>query len=161
MLNVDNRLGYQIGPTVEFIVPTSGFGADVSVLYARKEYEVKEKLDDASISDYDYISIPVNLKQRIKLGGIVGLFASGGVYGNVKVSGGDIENLNDVIQEYKHKNFVFGLSAGAGVSLLKNFDLGIYFRGDLTKNYGDEYMDAGIFQNKKNQVWSIGLNVYF
>ncbi|MDH6308140.1 opacity protein-like surface antigen [Dysgonomonas sp. PFB1-18] len=160
ILKASNRLGYHIGPTLEFIVPASGFGADVAVLYGRKEYKIQDKESDASISDYDYISIPVNIKQRFNILAI-GVFVTGGVYGNVKVSGGDINNIGDVVDEYKAKNFIFGLGAGAGVTILKHVDLGIYFRGDLTKRYGDEYMDAGVFQNKKNQTWTVGLSYYF
>jgi opacity protein-like surface antigen len=160
MLKADNRLGYQIGPSAEFIVPASGFGGDIAILYGRKEYKIEDKQNDASISDYNYISIPVNIKQRIGIGSVLGIFFTGGVYGNVKVDGGVIK-IKDVIDEYKAKNFIFGLGAGAGVNVLRHFDIGLYFRGDLTKNYGDEYMDAGIFQNKKNQTWTVGLNYYF
>ncbi|MBK5720474.1 porin family protein [Dysgonomonas sp. Marseille-P4677] len=160
ILKTSNRLGYQIGPSVEFIVPASGFGGEVSVLYGRKEYKIEDKTADATISDYDYISIPVNIKQRIGLGPVFGVFFTGGAYGNVKVNGGSIK-VKDVINEYKSKNFILGLGAGAGVTVLRRIDVGLYFRGDLTKNYGDEYMDAGIFQNKKNQTWTVGLNYYF
>lgn len=160
VLKASNRLGYQIGPTAEFIVPASGFGIDAAVLYGRKEYKAEDKQNDASISDYDYISIPINLKQRIGFGPI-GLFFTGGAYGNVKINGGDIKNAGDVISEYKKKNFIFGLGAGAGVNVFKHFDVGLYFRGDLTKNYSYEYMDADTFQNKKNQTWTVGLNYYF
>lgn len=161
-LKASNRLGYYIGPTLEFVVPVSGFGADVAVLYGRKEYKISDLQSDATLSDYNYISIPVNIKQRIRFFGL-GLFVSGGVYGNVKVSGGDIkiEDTGDVLKEYKSKNFIFGIGAGAGVSLFSKLDIGVYFRGDLTENYKDEYMDADVFQNKKNQRWSVGLNYYF
>lgn len=159
ILRASNRLGFQIGPTLEFIVPASGFGADIGVLYGRKEYKTKHKEADAELSDYNYISIPVNIKQRFGLLGI-GLFVTGGAYGNVKVDGGDIK-IKDVVDEYKARNFIFGLGAGAGVTLFSKVDLGIYFRGDLTKSYKDEYMDAGVFQNKKNQTWTVGLNYFF
>ncbi|MDR1089925.1 MAG: PorT family protein [Prevotella sp.] len=161
-LKASNRLGYYIGPTLEFVVPVSGFGADLAVLYGRKEYKISDLQSDATLSDYNYISIPVNIKQRIKFVGI-GLFVSGGVYGNVKVSGGDIkiEDAGDVWKEYKSKNFIFGIGAGAGVSLFDKLDLGVYFCGDLTENYKDKYMDTDVFQNKKNQRWSVGLNYYF
>lgn len=161
-LKASNQLGYFIGPTLEFIVPISGFGADASLLYGRKEYKITEVQNDATLSDYNYISIPVNIKQRIRLFGF-GVFVSGGFYGNVKISGGNItvEDANNILQEYKSKNFIFGIGGGAGVTVFSKLDLGIYFRGDLTKSYKDEYMDAGVFQSKKNQRWSVALNYYF
>lgn len=160
ILKASNRLGFQIGPTAEFVVPISGFGGDISVLYGRKEYKISQKQDDASLADYNYISVPINLKQRIKLGPL-GLFVTGGVYGNVKVGDDNAQNANEVVNAFKHKNFIFGLGAGAGVTLFRNIDLGMYFRGDLTNNYKEEYMDADTFQNKKNQYWTVGLNYYF
>lgn len=160
ILKASNRLGFQIGPTAEFVVPISGFGGDISVLYGHKEYKISEKQDNASLSDYNYISVPINLKQRIKLGPL-GLFVTGGVYGNVKVGDDNAKNANEVVNAFKHKNFIFGLGAGAGVTLFRNIDLGMYFRGDLTDNYKEEYMDADTFQNKKNQSWTVGLNYYF
>ena len=160
ILKASNRLGFQIGPTAEFVVPISGFGGDISVLYGHKEYKISEKQDNASLSDYNYISVPINLKQRIKLGPL-GLFVTGGVYGNVKVGDDNAKNANEVVNAFKHKNFIFGLGAGAGVTLFRNIDLGMYFRGDLTNNYKEEYMDADTFQNKKNQYWTVGLNYYF
>ena len=160
ILKASNRLGYQIGPTLEFMVPVSGFGVDIAALYGRKEYKIKDKESDATISDFDYISIPVNIKQRFNVLSI-GLFITAGAYGNVKVSGGDIKNIKDITDEYKAKNFVFGLGAGAGVSLFSHLDLGIYFRGDLTKRYGDDFIEEGVFENKKNQTWSVGLTYFF
>lgn len=160
ILKASNRLGFQIGPTAEFVVPISGFGGDISVLYGHKEYKISEKQDNASLSDYNYISVPINLKQRIKLGPL-GVFVTGGVYGNVKVGDDNAKNANEVVNAFKHKNFIFGLGAGAGVTLFRNIDLGMYFRGDLTDNYKEEYMDADTFQNKKNQYWTVGLNYYF
>ncbi len=160
ILKASNRLGFQIGPTAEFVVPISGFGGDISVLYGHKEYKISEKQDNASLSDYNYISVPINLKQRIKLGPL-GLFVTGGIYGNVKVGDDNAQNANEVVNAFKHKNFIFGLGAGAGVTLFRNIDLGMYFRGDLTDNYKEEYMDADTFQNKKNQSWTVGLNYYF
>jgi len=160
ILKASNRLGYQIGPTVEFMIPGSGFGLDVAALYGRKEYKIKDKEIDATISDFNYISVPVNIKQRFNLIA-VGLFITGGVYGNVKVSGGDVKNVGDVIDEYKAKNFVFGLGAGAGVNLFSHLDVGIYFKGDLSKRYGDDFVEKGVFDNKKNQTWNIGLTYYF
>ena len=57
ILKASNRLGFQIGPTAEFVVPISGFGGDISVLYGHKEYKISEKQDNASLSDYNYISV--------------------------------------------------------------------------------------------------------
>lgn len=164
ILKASNRLGFYVGPTLEFVVPMSGLGGDISVLYGHKEYKVENTQQGASLSDYNYISIPVNIKQRVKLLGI-GLFVSGGVYGNVKIEGGDIKKIkseaDNVIDAYKQKNFIFGIGAGAGVTLFNKVDLGLYFQGDLTKNYGYEYMDAEVFQSKRNQSWNVGLNYYF
>lgn len=160
IFKVTNNSGYQIGGTLEALVPTSKFGVEASVLYCLKKYDVEDKANNASISDYNYISIPINFKQRISIGGPIGLFAVGGVYGNVKVKGGDF-TINQVANSYKAKDFAFGLNAGAGISILGHVDIGVYFRGELTERYAYEYMDAATFQNKKFQTWSVGATLFF
>jgi opacity protein-like surface antigen len=160
ILKSNNRLGFQIGPTVEFTMPVVGFGFDVSALYGYKKYKITEKEADATLLDYNYVSIPVNIKQRFSLG-LFGIFITGGVYGNVKVDKDETNSLNEVVDAYKYKNFILGVGAGAGVNLLKSIDIGLYFRGDLTKNYKDENVDANTFQNKKNQSWTVGATYFF
>ncbi|NDV79026.1 porin family protein [Dysgonomonas sp. 511] len=162
IIKAKNRLGYQVGPVVEFISPASGFGVDAGLLYGRKEYKIDDKEADISISDFDYISIPLNLKKRFGLGPLspVGIFISAGVYGDVKVGGGKV-HIADVIDDYKTKNFIFGLNAGAGVSLLGHLDVGMYYRRALTDKYGDEHFSEDIFQNKKNEAWSVALTYFF
>jgi hypothetical protein len=160
ILHVSNRLGFQVGPTAEFTVPLVGFGVDASVLYGFKEYKVSQIQADNSLSNYNYISIPINLKQRFTLGP-VGIFITGGAYGNVKIGDDGVDNVLKVPEVYQHKNYIFGLGAGAGVSLFNHLDLGMYFRGDLTDNYKEESLDAGKLLNKKYQSWSVGTTYFF
>lgn len=160
VLKVDNRLGFQIGPTAEFLLPGSGFGTEISLIYGRKEYSIAYKESDATISDFNYISIPFNLKKRFGAQKLLGAFILGGVYGDVKISGGNIK-IKDVIDEYKSQNFAMGVNVGLGISLLKSFDVGFYFKGDFTTRYKDGLLDKDIIQDKKNRTWSVGLNYYF
>ncbi|MDR0825238.1 MAG: PorT family protein [Prevotella sp.] len=160
ILKSDNRLGFQIGPTVEFTVPGVGFGFDVSALYGYKKYKITDIEEDAALLNYNYVSIPVNLKQRFSLG-LFGIFITGGAYGNVKVDKDETNSLNDVMDAYKYKNFILGVGAGAGVNLFKHLDIGLYFRGDLTKDYKEEKVNTGTLKNKKNQSWTVGATYFF
>ena len=160
MLRVSNRLGYQLGPTVEAMLPGSGFGAELSLLYGRKEYDVKEKEHDVDISNYDYISIPLSLKKRFGITSLFSVFVSAGVFADLKLSGGDID-IDDYIEEYKSKNFAAGVNAGAGVRVLSHFDLGLYYRATLTDKYSIDNPDFSKLNKKKFQSWSVGLTYFF
>lgn len=158
IFSVKNRLGFQVGGTVEALIPGAGFGGEVSILYGKKEYKVEDKLNDTSISDYEFVTIPVNLKQRVQLLPGLGIFLVAGAYGEVKINGG---NLEDVFNEYKSRNFTLGLNAGGGVQLFQHLDIGLYFRSDLNTKFTDKKVDLNVLQNKKFQTWNVGLSYYF
>lgn len=160
ILDVNNRLGYYIGPTVEFMAPGPNFGFELSVLYGRKEYEVENNQVDASISDYDYISVPLSIKKRFGLGSLAAIFLQVGAFGNVKIEGGNI-SMNNVVDQYKAKTFHAGVHAGAGVTLLSHLEFGMYYRTVLTDNYSDEGPDWEKFNDQNTTNWSVGLSYYF
>ena len=160
MLNVKNRLGFQLGGTMEFGVPLTGIGGELSLLYGHKEYKTEDKVADTDISDYNYISIPLVIKKRFGIVPMVGVFVSGGVFTEIRLSGGDLK-VDEYIDDFKAKNFAFGLTAGAGVSLLSNVDLGLYYRATLTDRYSVDNPDWGKLNDKKYQTWTVGLTYFF
>lgn len=160
MLKVSNRLGYQVGATMEFMSPGVGLGAELSVLYGRKEYKIEDKQVNANISDYDYISIPLVLKKRFGLTSLLGVYISGGAFANVKIDGGDF-SLSDTVDKYKSKEFEAGVLASAGLRLLNNFDLGLYYRATLTERYSADHPDIKKIDDKHFQTWTVGLTYFF
>lgn len=160
ILRVSNRLGYQVGATVEMLIPAVAFGTEVSVLYGRKEYKVEDKIVEASISDYDYISIPLTIKKRFGITSFLGIFLSAGGFANVKIEGGNL-SIDDVVDKYKSKQFEAGWSAGAGVKLFDHFDVGLYYRNALTTRYADISPEWEKLNDKYAKSWSVGLTCFF
>lgn len=156
ILKTKNRLGFQVGPVFEFGIPILG-GIETGLLYGHKEYKTEFKEEDASISDYNYLTLPLNLKKRWGLG-IAGVFIYGGPYATLKLSGGDFKNY---IDEVKAKNFGMGLNFGGGINLFNKVDLAIQYRVDLTDKYSDSKGDIGNFADKKHQSWTVGLTYFF
>lgn len=165
MLNSKNRMGFSVGPTMEFNIPLIGLGLDASLLYGYKKYSVEDKEKYADISNYSYISIPVNLKKKFGLlPGFVGAFVSAGPYANFRLSGGDLkikDEIEDTYDNFKAKNFEMGINAGLGVNFVSKLDVGIYYRCKLTDNYSADKGDIGNLKDKKYQTWSVGATYFF
>lgn len=163
ILNTKNRLGFQVGPTVEFGIPLLG-GLETGLLYGHKEYKTEFKdaalaEGDASISDYNYLTLPLNLKKRWGLG-LAGVFIYGGPYATLKLSGGDF-NIKQYTEEIKSKNFGVGLNFGGGVNLFSKVDVFLQYRVDLTDRYSETKADLSNFADKKHQSWTVGLAYLF
>ncbi|NDW10549.1 porin family protein [Dysgonomonas sp. 520] len=159
MLNVKNRLGYNIGLTLE-ILPFNGLGLETGLLYGHKEYSTKEKeASKIDVSDYDYITIPLNLKKRFSLLGPIDLYALGGVYGEVKLGGGNV--ISDTFKKFKSKGFQMGLNLGAGVQLFKHLDVGLNFRYKLTDNYSEDQPDLKDLLDSHQKTWYMTAAYYF
>lgn len=159
ILNTKNRLGFQVGPVVEFGIPLLG-GIETGLLYGHKEYKAEFKdaeNADASISDYNYLTLPLNLKKRWGLG-LAGVFIYGGPYATLKLSGGDFKSYTE---DVKAKNFGVGLNFGAGVNLFSKVDVAIQYRVDLTDKYSESKGDISNFVDKKHQTWTVGLTYFF
>ncbi|MDU1889928.1 MAG: porin family protein [Dysgonomonas sp.] len=156
LLKVSNRVGFTIGATMEASVPLTGFGVETGFQYGNKSYKVDNKEIDGDISNLSYLTVPIYLKKRFSLFGLAGIYISGGVYGNVKVSGGDLE-IGD--NKYKQKGFQTGAGVGAGVSLLNHLDLGINYRYKFTDTYSDDA--AKDFYKVGRNTWNISLAYLF
>lgn len=163
ILNAHNRLGFQIGGTMELMAPIVGWGGELSVLYGHQQFDVKglkKDKEDVNVSNYNYLRVPINLKKKFSVVGLFGVFITVGPYIEFKLSGGDAKALD---QQWKSKSFGAGLNAGAGVELLKHLEIGMYYRKSLTNNYsnlstGDVL--SGVFK-KKPDNWSIDLTYFF
>lgn len=148
ILDADNRLGFQVGLTAE-LFSIAGIGVETAILYGHKEYKVEEKTANATLTDYNYISIPINLKKRFDITDLFGVFGIAGVFGDVRIDGNDLKYLGE---QYKAKNFAMGANLGFGVKILKDFDLGLYYRHTLTENYKTDKPQLSDLKNKKKKT---------
>lgn len=158
LLKVGNRMGFQVGGVLELNIPLTGFGFETGVYYGNKEYNVDNMQTDVmgDIADLEYLMVPVSLKQRVSLFGIVGIYFSAGVYGTYGLSGGELTLGGS---EYKQTELQTGMNFGAGVTLLKHFELGMNYRYKFTDTFeaapSDEYMKVG------RQTWNVSLAYLF
>lgn len=158
ILNASNRLGFQVGGTMELMAPILGLGGELSVLYGHQQYNVKVGDSGYDLSNYDYVRVPLNLKKKFSLLGLLGVFIHAGPYVEFKINGGDFKDIDN---QYKSKSFGAGINAGAGVELLNHLELGMYYRKALTDNYGDDIPDFGDIWKKKPDSWSVDLTYFF
>lgn len=168
ILNTNNRLGFQVGGTLELMAPIVGWGGELSVLYGQQkgDKDIDLKKEGASekyhLSDYNYLRIPLNLKKKFSIVGLFGVFIQAGPYAEFKLSGGDFKEKGDAVKQYKSKSYGMGINAGAGVELLKHLEIGMYYRKSLTDNYGDDKPSVGDYLwKKKPDNWSVNLTYFF
>ena len=133
-LNVDNFIGFQAGPIIEFVSPTAGLrtGFDLAVLYSNEGF----KLAGATFEDFETqaqtyqnnsLLIPLNLKTKFLIGEW-GLFVTVGPYVHF--------NLNRHLEkQYETQSFGCGLNGGIGLQFGKHFQIGINYQFSLTDDY--------------------------
>ncbi len=173
LVDDNNRTGWTAGLMTEFRVPVIGIGADLSVMYVRRNssFLIQENLTK---NDRDYVEIPLNLRYNVSLpvvskfltpyilvGPSVSFLTSGKKFeGNVgDQAAGEINNVKNV---YKNKSVDWALNFGIGVQLINHIDISARYGLGLTKavntitsnNYG-----AGI--EGKNRYWTISAAYLF
>ncbi|MDR2955425.1 MAG: PorT family protein [Prevotella sp.] len=157
MLDVKNRVGFQVGGVLQIKVPLTGFGIESGLQYGNKSYKISnENQVDGDISNLNYITVPIMLRQSFSILGIVGIYFKAGVFGNVKVSGGDL-TIDDV--KYGQEGFQTGLDTGVGVSLLNHLELGMQYRYKFSDTYKDDA--AKDFNKVDRSTWTVGLAYLF
>ncbi|MDU1905751.1 MAG: porin family protein [Dysgonomonas sp.] len=161
ILNADNRLGFQVGGTMEFLAPLIGLGGELSILYGHQKGD-KGTIDNGEeykVNDYNYLRVPLNLKKKFSVVGLFGVFIQAGPYAEFKLSGADVEKAS-VSEQWEAKSFAMGINAGAGVEVLNHLELGMYYRKSLTDNYGDKQGWENVVK-KRPDNWSVNLTYFF
>jgi len=161
ILNASNRLGFQIGGTMELMAPIVGWGGELSILYGHQKGDDGKANDgsDYKVDDYNYLRVPLNLKKKFSIIGLFGVFIQAGPYAEFKLSGADVERQG-IDDQWKAKSFGMGLNAGAGVEVLNHLELGMYYRKSLTDNYGDKQGWENVVK-KRPDNWSVNLTYFF
>lgn len=165
ILNAHNRLGFQVGGTLEIMAPFTGWGGELSVLYGHQKYDIDgvkgSSNKDYDLSNYNYLRIPLNLKKKFSVLGLFGVFVAAGPYAEIKLSGGDFKEKGG-FEQFKSKSFGMGINAGAGVELLKHLEVGMYYRKALTNDYSSDTPSIGDYLwKKKPSNWSVNLTYFF
>lgn len=154
ILSAENVTGFQIGPTIELMVPYIGIGLDGAILYSQKGmYSEKRTIST------DYIDVPVNFKWKFGLPVIKG-FLSTGPYASFCVNKGDGESvLGDIQSEIEAKSFGAGWNFGAGVEVFGSLQVGFTYGLGLTNDYSAS--KVGDIANGKSNLMSVTATLLF
>lgn len=160
-----NYTGFQVGPIMELTIPVIGIGMDAALLYSQTGFKSPVSLDGDGLSTNDEtikmgsILIPVNLKYKLELLGLVGVYATAGPYAEFKV----YDDLGSFKNAMETETFGAGLNFGIGAELLSKLQIGVNYQLGLTEDYGkSDKTDMAIEAfNGKTRVWSITAALFF
>lgn len=154
VIGADNRCGFTAGVAAQFTVPMIGVGADVSVMYTRRNNEasatqlntitgIKEVF--SSKTHYDYISVPVHLMYKLELPAVSNIVAPYVLTGpdfSFRVSK---EIMNDFYAKKCNVAWDFGL----GVEFIKHLQISATYSLGMNKavKYVGYVYDTGINTN--------------
>ena len=124
-LNTDNYNGMMVGPTME--ISLFGMGFDASLLYSQKGIAIKD-FGNASVS---YLELPINIKYKIGIPKLMGIYATAGPYFSYAFS----DKLSSTLIKSIDKSGVeVGASVGAGVELFSKVQIGAVYSIGFNKN---------------------------
>lgn len=156
ILSAENVTGFQIGPTLELMVPYVGLGFDGAILYSQKGlYSEKRTIST------DYIDVPVNFKWKFGLPVIKGFLATG-PYASFCVGKGnaDAESVVGSIKaQIEAKTFGAGWNFGGGVELFGSLQVGFTYGLGLTNDYSAT--KVGDIANGKSNLMSVTATLLF
>ena len=168
VFDVKSIVGFQLGPTMEAMIPVIGVGADIGLIYSQRGFKLENKINgENGNARIGYLDVPLNLKWKPSLG-FVKFYVAAGPYVSVKISqnmdlNGIIENetLSDMV-DIKSKTFSAGLNFGGGIELLQHLQVGFNYGLGLTDDYKNDSLtlDAVAF-NPRSSTWSVVAAYYF
>jgi hypothetical protein len=151
LLEAENLSGFQIGPTIEALVPYVGIGVEGSILYSQKGLYLRKEMKSVST---DHIDVPVSLKWKFGLP-IVKVFLNTGPYISLRV-GEDKPSLQTQIES---KSFAAGWNFGGGVEVIGSIQVGFNYGLGLTNDYSASKLND--VTNGKSNLMSVTAALLF
>ena len=160
-----NQIGWFIGPTVKFTLPIVGLGMDASVLYDYRSAKLNYATVEQTVKQQQ-LSIPVNLRYFIGLGGTANIFFFGGP--QIAFNVGDKDYQWNKSSNYALKNSNFSVNLGFGVTALRhlqvsaNYNIACGNTADVTWKTATDAATS-IFHKKssRNSSWQLGIAYFF
>ena len=160
-----NQIGWFIGPTVKFTLPIVGLGMDASVLYDYRSAKLNYATVEQTVKQQQ-LSIPVNLRYSIGLGGTANIFFFGGP--QIAFNVGDKDYQWNKSSNYALKNSNFSVNLGFGVTALRhlqvsaNYNIACGNTADVTWKTATD-VATSIFHKKssRNSSWQLGIAYFF
>ena len=162
-LKGNNRAGFYVGPTVKFTLPIVGLGVDASALYDQRTSEVSYEGKTESLTARA-ITIPVNVRYGIGLGGVADIFAFAGPQVAFNIS--KDKSLYNNVSDWTWKSSSFSVNVGIGATILSKVEVKANYNIACGKTGEATYQDAtaavvkSAFKSNYNS-WQLGVAYYF
>ncbi|MFV0392027.1 MAG: porin family protein [Paludibacteraceae bacterium] len=140
----DNLTGYQIGLIYQMNPKKSGLGFEIGALLSQKGGVFR--FDSTGVvnsfvkgyREINCIDVPMSVRLRIDIGGVIGVFGTAGVYGSYALQGKTVyEGLAEISREENFGNFMerldYGYSIGYGVELIRKLQISAKYSQGLQK----------------------------
>ena len=160
-----NRAGFFIGPKIRVNIPILGFGADAAVLYSLNSSKVITETGEGEKvsrnSSLSYFEIPLNLRYTFGFRFLSLYLATGPQYNYCLSGSNTIQELYGVELD-GYSRSTWGWNVGAGVEILKRFQVGLTYTIPISDSGSLETGDlSNVFTNFKQKTVKIRLAYYF
>lgn len=126
----DNRTGFNAGVEAEFTVPVLGIGLDASVMYVRRNNQIKD--DDAVINKHcDYLEIPVNVKWKMNIP-LIAKFVKPYIFTGPSFA--FLTSKRAITEAIKYKSVDTSWNFGLGVEFVSHLQISAYYGFGLNKS---------------------------
>lgn len=165
-LRHSNRVGFNIGPTLEIGLPVTGISVDAAMLYERRDLKVEEET-----FRQQSLLLQGDVKFGAGLGDVLGIFILLGPQFSFNVG-------DDVIQwvtnkgennQFALQETMLSVNFGAGVSLANHLEGAVRYNvpisktGDFTWSQLTDELSGQTWNHAKSRTnsWSISVTYYF
>ena len=153
IFNAGNRAGFTVGAMAEFTVPLIGVGADVGVMFVRRNAQYMDKLGEKYDDNRSYFEIPLNLKYKLSIPAISNIIKP---FITTGPSFAFLTTKKDITDLIKNKSCDIAWNFGFGVELINHLQIAASYGLGLTKAVefvvpGYEGVDIGC----KNRYWTV------
>lgn len=157
LFDSSNKAGWTAGLMTEFRVPVIGVGADLSLMYVRRNSQYMWQ-NNISKDNRDYIEIPLNLRYNFSIPVVSKVLVPYLAVGP-SVS---VLTSNKTYENFKNKSVDWALNFGIGVQLINHIDVNARYGLGMTKavnTFKSDAQNAGI--EGKNRYWTVSVAYLF
>lgn len=164
--NVSSKLGFQAGPTVQFLLPVSGFSVQSGIMYSQYnssvDAEVAGGLNYETTVKQQQISVPINMQYSFFMGNTSEFFVYAGPQIGVNI--GSKETATNY-GEWVAKSVNFGVNLGLGMLVSNHIRLSADYHLACTKD-GDIWINRNTnagkqIGNSRTNAWQFSVGYIF
>lgn len=154
LVDAKNRTGWTAGIMTEFKVPVIGIGADLSLMYVRRNSSFMAD-NEVAKNNRDYIEIPLNLRYNFSfpvISRVAVPYLAIGPSASVLTS-------KKAYEDFKNKKVDWALNFGIGCQLMQHLDVSARYGLGLTKAVRGIDTESQI--SAKNRYWTVSVAYLF